>query len=484
MGLKKPKLVLDLKSSRTTPFARTSHNVNLARRRKDLPFSAIIRTALLIAVGVYALFGFAAAPSSSSSRAAEQTREERAQLENELAQVEQQIADYEATVSAYQKQGVTLKGEIENLNKKIDQLNLRIKVINLSLTRLNGEIDQNQKQIIVTQSRLDMNKSAIGQALQGIYENDRTSLVSALLEHENLSDFFSDFNNLVAVQDGLTTTVQEINELKDQLLDQKESLAAKKADAVAMKEFQDRQRGEISQTKATKDQLLKDTKGSEKAYQEKLQQTRATAAKIRNRLFELLGGGEMTFDQAYALAKQAQQATNVPASLLLAVLDRESALGKNVGKCSYKTAMAPGKPKSSRDDVTPFLQITSELGLDPEKTMVSCAISSDGAWGGAMGPAQFIPTTWMLYRDKIAQITGSNPPSPWRNSDAFVGTALYLQNSLKACSDYSGDTQIRCAAARYYAGGNWRRHLYTYGSGTLTRMKKFADDIEVLSGQE
>jgi membrane-bound lytic murein transglycosylase B len=303
-----------------------------------------------------------------------------------------------------------------------------------------------------------------------------------LLQNPNLSDFFNDINNLIAVQDSLTSTVQRINELKTELLDEQDELVAKKSDATAIKQLQDQQRQTIAALKKEKDGLLVVTKGQEATYQALAKQKRETAAKIRNRIFELLGGGEMTFEQAYDFAKFAEKATEVPAALLLAVLDRESALGKNVGRCSYHTAMAPGAPKSKRDDVTPFLQITAELGLDPEKTMVSCAISTDGAYGGAMGPAQFIPTTWMLYRDRIAAITGSNPPSPWKNSDAFAGTALYLSDALKACaSTYSaGDAKTRCAAARYYAGGNWKRHLYTYGSATLTRQHKFEDDIEVL----
>lgn len=409
------------------------------------------------------------------------TAQERAELEAQLAELEAQIAADEATVASYKKQGASLQGEIKKLNAKIDGLNLKIKAVNLSLTRLNREIGDNQQQIVVTQQKIDLNRQAIMQALQSVYEQERTSIMSILLEKPNLTDFFGDINDLMAVQEGLTQTVQKVNELKDDLLDQREDLVAKKTDAIALKALQDQQRRQVVSTKSEKDQLLTQTKGQEAAYQKIVQQKREDAAKIRSRIFALLGGGEMTFDAAYQLAKNAEGATGVPAALLLAVLDRESALGKNVGRCSYKTAMAPGPPKSRRDDVTPFLKITSELGLDPDKTLVSCAISTDGAYGGAMGPAQFIPTTWMLYRDRIASITGITPASPWRNSDAFMGTALYLKDAMAACSQYSGDGKIRCAAARYYAGGNWSRFLYSYGSATLSRMNKFEDDIAVLT---
>ena len=183
----------------------------------------------------------------------------------------------------------------------------------------------------------------------------------------------------------------------------------------------------------------------------------------------------MTFGQAYELASIAERATGVRAAFILAVLDRESALGRNVGKCSYKTAMAPGPPLSSRDDVTPFLKITAELGLNPDTTLVSCP-NADGAYGGAMGPAQFIPTTWMGYKDKVAAITGDSPASPWRNIDAFVAAGLYLKSAG------AGSNELN-AAAKYYCGGNWNRYVCTqvYGKAVVDRAAQFAQDIQVLN---
>lgn len=433
----------------------------------------------LFLCGCAALCAFFVLPAKALAQAT-LTAEERAKLELELSELENQIAVHEATIEKYRKEGSSLKGEIASLNAKVEKLNLQIKTVSLSLTRLNTEIVTNQKQVTETQQRLDRQRLAMMSALQSMYESEQTSLITILLHNPRLTDFFGNINNLLAVQDSITEKIKQVNQIKEELLDTQEQLIAKKAETAALKALQDKQKQNVLLTKQEKDTLLAQTKGKESEYQVLLKEKRAQAAKIRSRIFELLGGGEMTFEQAYKIALQAEKATGVPAALLLAVLDRESALGKNVGRCSYKTAMAPGPPKSRRDDVTPFLKITAELGIDPEKQMVSCAISQDGAYGGAMGPAQFIPTTWMLYRERIAELTGANPPSPWNNSHAFMGTALYLKDAMGACK-YTGDAQVRCAAARYYAGGNWQRHLYTYGSGTLSRMKKFEDDIELVN---
>lgn len=478
----RPKVFLDIKTSRLNTYGDLPERVNLTAKSSKLDVKGPLKVLSVLVMIAYLLFGLAAAPNQSSFAAGPDPAQ-KALLQKQLEDLEAQIADDEATISAYQKQGTSLSSEIKSLNAKIAALNLKIKAVTISLDQLSREIKENTSQITITQDKLEFNRQAIADTLEIVYENERVSLVAVLLKNPNLSDFFNDINNLLDVQSSLSDTVTQINELKLQLLTEKEALAVKKNDAAQLKIFQDAQRKATQDTKLQKDQLLTLTKGNEQKYQQIVLAKKKTAAQIRNQIFQLLGGGEMTFEQAYEFAKYAEGATKVPASFLMAVLDRESRLGKNVGRCSYKTAMAPGKPKSTRDDVTPFLQITAELGLDPDTTLVSCA-NADGAYGGAMGPAQFIPTTWMLYRNRIASITGVNPPSPWKNSDAFLGTALYLKDAMSACTGPtygSGNGQIKCAAARYYAGGGWSKFISSYGSATLTRKQQFDDDIAVLN---
>ncbi|MDD5430798.1 MAG: lytic murein transglycosylase [Candidatus Pacebacteria bacterium] len=394
---------------------------------------------------------------------------QRAELEKQLEQLEAQIDEYQKTADEYRSQGSTLQKDIKSLDSKIAKINLQIKAINLTLSKLDGEIKDTQGKIVVTETEIEKNKRILSNSLQEIYESDNLGMLEILLSKPKLSDFFTDVNNLIDVQDNIKTTLQKITDLRVDLIDKKEQLIVKKEDAASLKLAQTSQKGSLSNTKSEKDNLLKETKGQESKYQELVKETQKTAAQIRSRIFEMLGGGEMTFDEAYKFAKFAEQATGIRAALILAVLDRESALGQNVGKCSYKTAMHPTR------DIPIFLELCSSLKLNPDSMMVSCA-NKDGAYGGAMGPAQFIPSTWNMYKNRIAAVTGSNPPSPWRNADAFVATALYLK-------DAGAKTNERTAAAKYYCGANWNRYVCTsvYGRAVVEHAKQFQSDIDVLN---
>lgn len=406
--------------------------------------------------------------------------EERALLEQQLVELEGQIAAYEGTVSVYKSQGKTLQSEINRLNANIKKINLQIKASEMTIDNLENEIEDNKSQVVITEDTLNFNKNALATALQSIYESESVGLFEIILRDFRLSNFISDLNNFVTLQDSLRSTVQKVAGLKEELLDEQEQLSLKKDDAEKMKAYHASQKGSLQATTKEKNNILAVTKGQESLYQTLLSESKKSAAQIRSRIFEFLGGGELSFEEAYKLAKVAESATGVRAALILAVLDRESALGANVGRCKYdqvnsrtgKVTMHPTR------DVPLFLALVSALGIGPDSIMVSCA-NNDGAYGGAMGPAQFIPSTWNLYSKRVGDITGSNPPSPWRNSDAFVATALYLKDA----GVYRGasEAEERKAAARYYAGSRWSRYLWTYGDRVVTKARQFERDISILN---
>ena len=471
-----------------------SHRINLSPKP---PREIKIKTLLKILGVVFSGFLFLSsvqAPQilervSAQNQSDTSSPEDRQALEDQLADLERQIEEHQKTIESYQKQGKTLTSEIKSLNAKVAKLNLQIKAINLNLAELNTNINETQRQINRSENNIDEHKTALSKAIRTIHESDSQSLAEILLATRQISDFFGNLTNIALVQTNLRTSLEEIIKLRQELVEKKEDLALQKDDVENLKAIQEAQRRGVSQTQSEKSNLLKVTKGKESEYQKILTKTKETAAQIRTRIFELLGGGELTFEKAYDYARLAEGATGVRAALVLSVLHRESLLGKNVGRCSYQTAMNPTR------DVPYFLNLLSRLGIDPNSTVakVSCPIASHGSYGGAMGPAQFIPSTWKIYESKISAISGNTPPSPWNNADAFAATAVYLKDLLESsgCRDYANTNKNvspyqtlleRCAAAKYYAGGRWYTYRFWYGDPVVTKANEFEEDIRILKG--
>ncbi|MDI6717498.1 MAG: lytic murein transglycosylase [Patescibacteria group bacterium] len=486
----KPKVLIDIRGS-GKKFLKSNSGRSSVNNRINLsyfepiriPFKFLASFTLVLFFFVSFVLNLAIAPSHDVKAAGDKI-EERKALESQLAALEKQIDEYQAQIVAYKKQGNTLQSEIKRLNSQIAKINLQIKAITLTLQKVNKELESTQKEIGVTETKMDIRKRIITQMIQTIYQNERQGMLTILLANNKISDFFTEMNNLANVQDQLRINLEELMGLHTQLSDQKETLAAEQLDVVSLKTYQEAQMQAIKKTKLDKDELLKVTKGKETEYQKILTETQKTAAQIRSRIFEMIGGGEMSFGDAYKFAKYAESKTGVRAALILAVLDRESALGKNVGQCKYdenpyypakasnKTSMHPTR------DIPVFLTITQLLGLNPDTLKVSCPIIADGAYGGGMGSAQFIPSTWDAYKDRIGALSGNNPPSPWNNMDAFIATALYLKD---AGADKGTFYAEKVAAAKYYAGARWSRYLSTYGARVIDRAQQFEQDIATLN---
>jgi len=478
------KKISDIVKTRATQSNRK--NINLAGNKT---YTVPLRKVGKYAIISFAIFSFVLgsvnAPINKSALFAASSQEtQRAQLEAELKDIEAQIAQYESTVDEYKKQGQTLQGEINRLNDKIKTLNLQIRSITLNLQRLTQDISSTRDKITQTEDDITQYRNSLSVLLQNLYENENKTVVEMIIANPKLSDFFLDLNNFLVLQDNVRGTLEKVVDLKTQLIDQKESLALEYNDVDQLRQYQEAQRKNISQTESEKKDLLTETKGQESKYQQILEEKQKTAAQIRSRIFELLGGGELSFGEAYRLAKIAQDATGVRAAFILAVLDGESALGRNVGKCFYDTnpyypakASNPTTMHPTRD-IPVFLQITAQLGLDPKTTPVSCPIPQDGAYGGAMGPAQFIPSTWEMYAGKIADLAGVEVASPWNNMHAFLATALYLKDAGAANATLYEE---KVAAAKYYAGGRWKYYLNTYGARAVARAQEFQADIDVLN---
>ena len=436
------------------------------------PFSIKQRFLRVFALGLGGLIvtlAFVLTPSSSALAQATLTPAQRAQLQQELQQVEAEQAQAQAQLDQAQAKSASLSRDIAVLAARIKTAELNIRAKNLLIQTLGDNIVDKQKHINDLEAQITAGKQTLADLLRRTNELDSYSLPSVLLSQSTISGFFSDLDNFQAVQQGLEDTFNQLRSDEASTSAEKDALTARQnAEMDARHEIVVEQ-ANIQADQTQQKQLLSISKGNEYAYQTIVAEKQTRAAQIRSELFALNGAQAIPFGDALTYAKTVEQATGVQPSFLLAILKQETNIGGNVGTC-YLTnpsdgsginakngSVVSGVMKPSRD-VQPFLAITASLGLDYHTMPVSCPQSI--GYGGGMGPAQFIASTWMLFKDRVAQALGSSlTPNPWKPLDAFMAAGLYLSDLGANSTSY---TSQRTAACRYYSGQNCYRYNY-YG---------------------
>ena len=405
-------------------------------------------------------------------------------LEQELAEIEQQIKAYEQQLKVIKGEKNTLQNKIRQLKNKQAALNLQIQATNLKISDLERKITATLSDIEQNETMMAALKGQLAEYIRLMDQRDNFPFYYTFLLGGKLSDVMVDVEAYMQVSEGLQILMKEFKATKAQLEAQVAALAEQQDDNKNLLSLTLLQQQTLVNSVSEQNTLLTKTKGRETEYQKEIANNKQRAIEIRSRIYQLLGVSQnITFGQAVEIATWVSQQTGVRVAFFLAVLTQESNLGKNVGTCNR-----PGDPpekswrvimKPERDQ-EPFLAITKELGMNPDETPVSCPMrNKDGSqlgWGGAMGPAQFIPSTWQGYKARVSAFTGNSPANPWDIRDAFVAAAILLKAN-GADGTKTGEWK---AAMRYFSGGTNPAYSF-YGDSVAELAEGYADDIATLA---
>ncbi len=358
---------------------------------------------------------------------------------------EKQISGIKKDINKTGAKKKTLKNRIYVLNKKIKNLSYQIYQSSLVIKDLKVKIKGTKASIEKTSLTIGKLKNKLSIILRAINEEDKKSMIEVLFSGSNLSDFFNNLVDLERLSDKNKELLQDIKTLKLNLTKQKNLLDSEKIGLEKTVQIQSIQKKENFNTKKQQERYLSIT---EQEYQKKLKEKKETekkAAAIKAKIYQLIGvRKEVTYKEALKIAKYVASQVGIRPALLLGILSQESAIGRNVGQCYLKNVSTGAgviansgkkirKVMKPTRDISPFLRIIKNINnkkglkLDPFKTLVSCPMSV--GWGGAMGPAQFIPSTWALYENRIEKITGGFA-DPWDIRDAAVASSIYLKDGL------------------------------------------------------
>jgi peptidoglycan hydrolase CwlO-like protein len=414
---------------------------------------------------------------------------EKAALEEELKRLELQIAEANRGITATEAEKQSLQYQIRKLQNEINSLSAQISRNRVVIQSLGLKIADTQGSIIKTTEKIAKSQEELSETLRILNMEGKTSTLEILLSENNLSAVFSSLNSLERLSGETKVILDEVKKLRRSLQGYKEELEVDRSETEKVAKIQEAQKAEEERARAERQRLYGLTEAEYQKQVAEKKELEKQAENIRRRIFELAGLPDdvqaPTFKEAYDIAKWVESLTGIRPAFLLSILQQESSFGKNVGQCHIadttsgasvhiRTGQRYSNGIHPTRDIPPFLIITSELGRDPLKTPVSCPLSY--GYGGAMGPAQFIPSTWMMYRDRLKSLLG-RAANPWSIRDSFLASGVLLTDSGARARTKEGEWR---AAMIYFSGGTTNSSFFWYADQVVTRADQFERDIQIM----
>ncbi|MEX0870003.1 MAG: hypothetical protein WDZ39_01065 [Candidatus Spechtbacterales bacterium] len=481
--------------------------------------SKLLTSIMLAVFALAATFLFIAVVSAQQGSGT--AEEEKQELQRELDALQRELEDIQQQVNKYQGEAASYERDIAIIEAQIRGVRVEMERNRLVINQTGNAIQTTRETIEELEQKEEDQKELLGKLILSMYKLDDTSAIEIVLTSETLSEFFDDVARVRSLQAGMKDTLDEVKALQEEVRQELVAMEQKMEEQSRLLQIQASRQGELNSTIAQHEQLLKESRDQEYQYREIAQETQKTIQEVRNQIFRLEAAGvAVTFEEAYAHAKRASELTGVRPALLLSVLKQESNWGSNVGQCHLvdpSTGMGRRvnggllprvmAPPSRRNDIGAFMQIAQDAGRDWQETPVSCWIVSMGCtndnvtqfsratvdgntgvahcpaqtpwlfgFGGAMGPAQFLPTTWMGYHDRVSSLLGRSA-DPWLILDAFVASATKLSDGITRCQSEMG------AARAYFSGSCSSASSVGYGNQVMNRAEVYQRDIDILEGQ-
>ncbi|HVY35884.1 MAG TPA: lytic murein transglycosylase [Candidatus Paceibacterota bacterium] len=409
--------------------------------------------------------------------------DEIAQACQDYAVESKKLQQLQAQLNTQKQKTGALQQNVSGLIAQINATQSKIKGQITNINNLTVEINQKQKAIGDLSTELDRQHDSMQQLIKRTDEIDQKGAAYVLLSAQSVTEFYQDLDDFTSVKQSLYSALNKVKQIKSATETQKQQLQDKQSQALDAKNALENQKKQIQVSQTQAQQLLDTSKTEEQRQAALVAQQQQKVAAIESKLFSFAGGATkaIPFKDAYTYAKGASAATGVRPAFILAILTQESNLGANVGTCN-RAGDPPSKSwvnvMSPTRDQPAFTRITAALGLNPDTTPVSCPLPG-GGWGGAMGPAQFIPSTWEIIAPRVAAALGKSAANPWAARDAIMASAIYLKDR----GGVGSETNERNAACKYYSGRSCdgkRPPNSFYGNSVMALTRTIQADIDYL----
>lgn len=233
--------------------------IKAMKHRSATPVSASVKTKSVL-VGLAVLMAIAAPLAIAPKLYADK-------YDDQINAIQREIDQYEA-------QAAQLRGQADTLQQKLTALSLEKAQIQAQVDISQAQYDKLIAQIAQTEKDIKSNQDGLGEIIANMYVDDSITPLEMLASSKSIGDFVDKQEFRTVIRDQLSTTIDKIKKLK-------EDLEVQKADTTKVLANQKNSRDALAVKEAEQQALVNQTRGEEAAYQQLSASQKAKQAQIR-----------------------------------------------------------------------------------------------------------------------------------------------------------------------------------------------------------
>lgn len=270
------------------------------------------------------------------------------QLKNERQALEKQIQALESKLHKTQVQAQSLQQHIQALNYQISTLEIKIKKTNNQIQASRLIVQELDQDIARTTQAIHQQLTNLQEVLRALYLVQQVSPLELLLTSANFGEFFQNKQYLTTLQLRLSHLLRQ---LKTRRLDLQQAQASRQqqlSQLIIFQEQLDAQQLALEQQRRLKQNVLQQTKGEERRYQQFLSQLEAKKAQVLAEIRKL--EQEISRRQSFLKFSQASQVPPPGTKLFINPLDKQGVLTQGYGMTYFaKRGIYGGAPHNGID---------------------------------------------------------------------------------------------------------------------------------------
>lgn len=184
----------------------------------------------------------------------------------ELDEITKAIEKYEKLYEQKQKEERKVLGDIKSLEKNIDVLEGDIGSLKGQISTTEELVRTAQHEISVTEGHLDKRTSYLKQRLCQIYQEGDISYLEVLLKATSITDFITRFDFMTRIAKNDTVILQELNDIKADLVVKKTTLEDKAEHLYNLKSQKESKQQQLEIQSQQKNGLLKSIQEQKEEY--------------------------------------------------------------------------------------------------------------------------------------------------------------------------------------------------------------------------